>query len=401
MPDFIYKGKNFNGEELTGIFTAENKSFVAKMIKQKGFIPVLIKEKTENPFLRFIRRKIYKIKSKDLAIFCRQFEAMEAAGVPIIESLKLLAKQTHNRILKSAIIKIQIQVNNGLTISEAFKRYPEVFPSVFVCVIESAEIAGKLGYALNRLATYYESVTKRSDKIKSAMTYPIILCIVTIIVIAFLVKNIIPLFDNLFLNTGIYLPYQTRALIFIGNNMTKIIFFLFLFICFINALYIKLSLTPIGAYKIDSVKLNIPYYGNFIKKGLCADFCNILALLFSSGIPLIDAIKTASKALNNQVFKKHLEQTVVKLKNGKNLSDAFSDKLIPELVRKMIKIGEESGDLENMLKKTASFYESEVENIQKNLLTLIEPFMIIIMSIIIGFVVMSIVIPMFDIYNLY
>ena len=123
--------------------------------------------------------------------------------------------------------------------------------------------------------------------------------------------------------------------------------------------------------------------------------------MFSSGIPLIDAIKTASKALNNQVFKRHLEQTVVKLKNGKNLSDAFSDKLIPELVRKMIKIGEESGDLENMLKKTASFYESEVENIQKNLLTLIEPFMIIIMSIIIGFVVMSIVIPMFDIYNLY
>ncbi len=401
MALFYYKGKSLAGDTIQGIYEAENSSEVAEMLKRNGYFPAVIKEEHKKSLLRSLWDNIFKVGLKDMAVFCRQFATMVEAGIPVIECLATLEEQTTSSRLKRTIKSMVRDIRRGFTIAESCRNYPEVFPEMLVYMLEAGEITGHLDEVLKKMAAHFENLSKQREKIKSAMNYPIILSAVAFLVVSFLVTNVLPIFADLFRQSGAELPPLTRLLLTISANIGKIFIYFLVFLAFIILMYRGYRAKPEGAYKIDYIKLSVPIFGPLQKKIVAANFCRILAILISSGIPLLRSLEVAERALGNHVFKRTLEKARGNLRNGRGFAEALGSDVFPLMMVKMIRVGEEAGSLEEMLYKAAAFYETEIEIAQERLLSLIEPAMIIVMALIIGFIVVSIVIPMFSIYNLY
>jgi type IV pilus assembly protein PilC len=398
---FYYKCKNISGEEIQGIYEAESEAVVASMIKQKGFYPIKINVRANNNIIENIRRLFFRVEKKDLAVFCRHFAVMIESGIMIIESLEILERQTENKRLRSAVGRMIHDIKRGMTITDAFRNHPELFPEIFVHMIEAGELTGNLGTVLNKLALHYEKSARHSEKIKNAMIYPVVLSLVALVVVIFLVTNVIPVFACLFEEAGADLPIVTKIMLMIGQRY-KIILMTLLLAFVVTIIAVNLyGATQTGSYNIDKKKLVIPIFGRLQIKMLSADFCRLLSILVSSGIPLLQAIKVAGRTLNNQVFRKELDEAREGLRHGKGFAEVMNPKVFPVMMIKMIAVGEETGNLEYMLDKAAAIFEGEVELAEETLLAIIEPAMIIIMSLVIGFIVLSVVLPMFSIYNFY
>ncbi|MGI6485789.1 MAG: type II secretion system F family protein [Tepidanaerobacteraceae bacterium] len=401
MTLFYYKGKNLSGEVVEGVHEAQNELDAVSMLRQKGFYPVKIRKRSYTFYniVRIIRRSFNKIEQRELAVFCRQFVVLLRAGITIIESLEILDKQSVNKYLKYAVGNVIKDIKKGMTLTDAFKNNPEVFSDVFVSMIEAGELAGNLISVLDKLALHYEKCAIKSGKIKNALTYPAILGMVSLIVAIFLVVNIIPVFEGIFSKAGVELPFATRFLLIISqHNISLIVLFSVLIVPIILLIY---SITAKGAYFIDEVRLKIPIWGRIKVKALSADLCRLLSILVSSGVPLLDSLRIASRTLNNRVFQKELALIQKALADGKGFAEVMNPDVFPSMMIKMIAVGEETGNLELTLDKSADFFENEVELMEERLIALIEPVLIIIMSLIVGFIVLAVVLPMSSIYNFY
>lgn len=396
---FKYKAVTNNGESIEGTFEGKSTDEVISMLRGNNYLPVSIEELNEREFKSSINITI-NVKKKDMAVFCRQFYAMLNAGISIVNCLDILEKQIENKTLKKAIGQTYEDVQKGMTLSEAMKKNEKVFPILLVNMVEAGEVSGNLDIIMDRMAIHYEKENKIENKVKSAFTYPIILIIVSVAVVVFLLTKVMPTFIGMFDNSSVALPGPTRYLL---NMSARLENFWYAYIIIIPLIIIGIKIygnSPSGRLFFDTIKIKLPGIKKTNIKIITSRFTRTLSTLLSSGIPLIQSLEVVSRVVGNVIVAKGLERGIEDVKKGASLSSTVRDiGVFPPMVYSMINVGEESGSLDEILLKTADFYDEEVETSLEKMTTMLEPILIVIMAFIIGFIVIAMAMPMFDMVN--
>lgn len=392
---FKYKSISQNGQIVEGFYEANSEEDVVAMIKGNNQLPISI----ERDIGRDAQVELFKprVKKKDLAVFCRQLYTMIDAGLSIVKSLDVLALQTENKTLRNAIISVNEEVQKGLVLSEAMKKHRKIFPSILISMVEAGEVSGNLDIILERMASHFEKENKLENKVKGALLYPSVLIVVSIAVVIFMLVAVLPTFISMFEGSGAVLPGPTSLLINISISL-KIYWYLYAAFVLILGISIYIfNQSDMGRRFFDSLKLRVPIVKSTSVKIITSRFTRTLATLISSGIPIIRAMEVVSRVVNNKLIEERLTESIEALRKGVPISRAVKDVgVFPPMVDSMIKIGEESGSLDDILNKTADFYDDEVEAALQKMTTLIEPLLIIGMALIIGFIVIAMTLPMFN-----
>ena len=396
---FKYKAVTDIGETVEGTFEGQSTDEVISMLRGNNYLPVSVEELNEREVKSGITLGT-NVKKKDMAVFCRQFYFMLNAGISIVNCLDILEKQTENKILKKAIGQAYEDVQKGLTLSEAMKNNEKVFPLLLVNMVEAGEVSGNLDIIMDRMAIHYEKENKIENKVKSAFTYPVILIIVSVAVVVFLLTKVMPTFIGMFDSSGTALPGPTRYLLKMSarlENYWYVYAIVIPLVIVIVKFYIK---SPSGKMFFDSIKIKFPGLKKTNIKIITSRFTRTLSTLLSSGIPLIQALEVVCRVVGNMVVSKGLEKGIENIKKGVSLSSTIKEiGVFPPMVYSMISVGEESGSLDEILLKTADFYDEEVETSLDKMTTMLEPILIVIMAFIIGFIVIAMAMPMFDMVN--
>lgn len=398
MPNYRYKVMNQNGERLEGTYTANTKEDVMAMIRTNNYYPLKIEEIVEGTKIEL--NSFTKVKVKDIAIFCRQFYTMLNAGATITRCLDVLGQQVPNKKLRESIVQIDESVRKGLTLSQAMKKEERVFPELLTNMVEAGEVSGNLDLIMLRMATHYEKENKLNNKIRGAMNYPIILAFLSITIVTFILIFVMPTFVGMFQSSGVELPLPTKILLSISSTIrTKwpIIILIILGAVFGLKYYFK---TESGQLFTSKMKLKIPIVKGMNEKIIVTRFTRTLSTVLYSGITLIQGIQVVSKVIGNKVAENKLLEVKDQLIKGIGLSEPLKDTgIFPPMLYSMVKIGEESGSLDDILDKTADFYDEELDAAVQQFTSILEPAMILIMGVIIGFMIISIALPMFDMAN--
>lgn len=395
---YKYKALTKQGETIEGFFEASDEADVLTMLKSNDYLPIAV----EKDIGADAQISLFspKVKKKDLAVFCRQFYTMIEAGLGIVKCFEILEAQTSNKTLRSALGAIHEDVQKGFTISEAMNNHDKVFPSILINMIEAGEASGTLDSILERMARHFEQESKLESKIKSALVYPSALIVVSIAVVIFMLVAVLPTFTSMFTSSGVDLPWPTQLLMnlsewiktywyLLGGGLLIVVMGWFYFIS-----------TTEGRRFLDNLKIKIPGIRVTSIKIITARFTRTLSTLLASGIPLLQALEVVGKVLNNVVVQDRLIDSTDGIRRGASLSRAVrAMDIFPPMVDSMINIGEESGALDEILYKTADFYEDEVEMSLQRMTTLIEPVLLVFMAVIIGFIVIAMAMPMFEMVN--
>lgn len=399
MGNYKYKAISENGQIIEGYHQAQSETEVVAMLKNNKYIPMNIEEETATDIkdTGLFEKKITK---KDMAVFCRQFYTMLNAGIGVVEALDILEQQTENKTLKKTIGIVYEDVQKGMALSEAMERHKKIFPSLLINMVEAGEVSGNLDVIMERMAIHFEKEFNIENKVKGALIYPIVLSIVSIAVVIFLLTSVMPTFIGMFESSGTMLPGPTLALLAISNWLTEY-WYLFIGIILIFILGIKLfGKSGEGRKFFDGLKIKLPGIKNMNIKIITSRFTRTLSTLLSSGIPLLQALDVVSRVVENKVVGDEIQLAQEDIRKGVPMSKAIKDiGLFPPMVDSMIKIGEESGALDDILYKTADFYDEEVEASMQKMTTLLEPILIVFMAVVIGFIVISMAMPMFDMVN--
>ncbi|HHX61427.1 MAG TPA: type II secretion system F family protein [Epulopiscium sp.] len=395
---YQYKAISQTGETIEGFFEGENEADVLAMLKGNRYIPISIKKDIEAEAKVDLFSK--PVKKKDLAIFCRQFYTMLNAGMGITSCLDILGKQSENKTLMKALKIVHENVQKGATLSESMGKHTKIFPLLLINMIQAGEVSGNLDTIMERMALHFEKENKLESQIKSAMIYPIILALVSIAVVIFLLIAVMPTFIGMFESSGQALPMPTQILMKLSGWLTEFWYIFLGGVIIMVGGFVFYKKTPAGQITLDLVKLKIPIVKDTNIKIITSRFTRTLSTLMSSGIPLLESIEIVGKVLGNKVVQKRLEKSIEDIRQGATLSRAVSDvSIFPSMLDSMIKVGEESGALDDILYKTADFYDDEVEVALQRLTTLMEPLMIVVMAVVIGFIVLAMALPMFDMVN--
>ena len=396
MAKFQYKAKNMSGKVIEGIYDAPNRQNVIDMIKDKAFYPVEIKEITESKDIKELDA-FAKVKTKDLMVFCRQFSGILKAGVTLVQALKMLSEQTENPLLRNVIKEVSSDIQKGSSLSEAMSKHSKHFPPILIHMANAGEISGNLEDALDTVAIHFEKNEKIRKKVKGAMTYPVIVLIVAVVVVAFLLAFVVPTFTGIFENSDTALPGVTRALIAISDFLRNSWFVLALFAVIIGAL-VKMYLgSDEGRYAFDKKKLSLPLLGDIQVKSTAANFARTMTTLLSSGVGITEAIRISGQVIGNTYTIDVLKDIERQVNEGKGLYGPVKESgIFPPLLVNMIMLGEETGNLEDMLAKTANYFEEEVDEATEKLTTMLEPLIIVVLAVVVAFIVIAIALPMFD-----
>ncbi|MGI1691895.1 type II secretion system F family protein [Thermoanaerobacter uzonensis] len=399
MPLYAYKARDMAGNLIVGTLEVDSKSQCIDVLKQKNYYIIDIKEEiVKQDILDFGSFK--KVKIKDIAVFCRQFATLINAGITIVSSLATMKEQVENKRLKKAISEVYEEVQKGKTLSDAMKKHGEVFPMLLYNMVEVGEVSGTLDKVMNEMADHYEKENNLNQKVKSALTYPFIVSVVAVLVVIFLLTNVLPIFVGMFKNAGVQLPLPTRILIAISSSISQYWYFYIggIFLIFYSILsFLK---TPEGRRIYDRMLLNMPIFGPLNKKILTSRFTRTLGTLISAGVPLMKAMEVVEKVVGNTVVAEGLRVAQEDIKKGLPLSDPLKRiGIFPPMVIQMISIGESSGSLDSILNKTADFYDGEVDTAVSQMTTLLEPLIIVMLGTVVGFIVVSIIMPLFQLYN--
>ena len=395
---YKYKAIANNGQVIEGFFEANSEGDVISMIKGNHHIPVLV-ERDVGADAQF---EIFapKVKKKDLAIFCRQFYTMINAGLGIVKCLDILVAQTANKTMRTALAGICEDVQKGFTLSEAMKKHSKIFPTILISMIEAGEVSGNLDSIMERMSVHFEKENRLETKIKGALIYPSALIVVSVAVVIFMLVAVLPTFVGMFEGSDTPLPGPTRFLIGISASIQAFWYIYIGVIGFITVALLMFKQSPEGIRFFDNAKIKLPFIKITTAKIITSRFTRTLSTLMSSGIPLIQALEVVGKVVNNTIVKERLDNGIENIRKGVTLSKAVKDVgIFPPMVDSMIKIGEESGSLDDILYKTADFYDEEVEASLQRMTTLIEPILIVGMAVVIGFIVIAMALPMFDVVN--
>jgi len=392
---YKYKSISSNGRESEGLYVGDNESGLINMLRERKELIISIERDIQSEARIEIFKK--KVKKKDLALFCRQFYTMISAGLGIVPCLEILVSQTQNKTFKNAIADTYEDVQKGLTLSESMKRHDNVFPMILISMVEAGEVSGNLDTIMLRMAEHFEKENKLENKVKSSMVYPAVLAVVTVAVVVFMLVFIMPTFVGMFEGSGVALPGPTQLLINFSNSLKT---YWYIYVASIIAIVFGISMykkSEEGKRLFDSLKLRLPIVKGTSTMLATSRFTRTLSTLMSSGIPLIQAMEVVSRVVNNSVIEERLLSGIESIRKGVSLSRTVKDVgIFPPMVDSMIRIGEESGSLDSMLYKTADFYDEEVETSLQRLTSMIEPLMIVVMALAIGFIVIAMYLPMFD-----
>lgn len=400
MPTYIYKARDIDGNLITGTLELDTLSSCVDSLKQKNYYILDVKEKVEKKDIFESINSSRKVKVKDIAVFCRQFSVLINAGIPIVTSLATMAEQVENKKLKKALSDVYEDVQKGKSLSESMRKHPDVFPMLLFNMIEAGEVSGTLDNVLNEMADHFEKENNLNQKIKSALAYPMIVSIVAILVVIFLVTNVLPTFVSMFKNAGAQLPLPTLILLGLSDSISHFWYVYLGDILLLAFMITKVLKTEKGREFYDALILKIPIFGPLNIKIITSRFTRTLATLISSGIPLIEALSVVERVVGNSIVANGLKRAEEDIKRGNSLAEPLKKmNIFPPMVIQMINVGEDSGSLDSILKKTADFYDSEVDTAVSQMTTLIEPLIIVLLASVVGFIVVSIVMPMFQMYN--
>ncbi len=396
---FKYKAVTDSGQVIEGVQDAKDEKELLTMLKGSKYMPISISQTESSGGT--VKISFSKVKKKDMAIFCRQFHTMLRAGVSVVKSLDILEKQTENRLLRKAITVVHEDVQKGMTLSEAFRQSSKVFPSILVNMVEAGETSGSLDTVMERMAEHFEKEFKIDNKIKSAMIYPIMLVVIATAVVVFMMIFVMPTFVGMFESSGVQLPAPTRALMAISHSI-RYQWYIYIIVIFGLTLGIRfIGKTDQGELLFDTWKLRLPVIRNTNVKVATSKFNRTLSTMMSSGIPLMQGMDLVTRVLDNRYIGDKLDESREKVRKGVPLSIAIREtKVFPPMVDAMIKIGEESGDLDGIMNKTADFYDEEVDVAITKMTEMMQPLLIVVMAVIVAFIVISIALPMFDMVNL-
>jgi len=399
----VYRCKEIDlkGRVIETIYRGETKGEIISLIRSKGHSPVSVtmeEEKGKDLLQMELFQK--RVKTNDIAIFCKQLHTMLNAGMPLLTALDVLGAQTENPKLASTVKAMATQVQKGDVLSKAMHQYPKVFPSLLVNMVEAGELTGNLDNVLLKMSEHYTKENKINSKVKSAMMYPMILSILVVVVVVFMLTFVLPTFVGMLDSAGAELPLPTKIVIGISDALKT---YWYLFIAGIVGLIIimrNVMKSVEGRRFFHKLQLRIPVLKTSIAKIATSRFTRTLSTLLASGIPIIQALGTAANVTGNQVVIDGIEVVSEDIKKGIVLSTLLKKVgVFPPMVISMVNIGEESGALEEMLDKTADYYDEELDAAISKLIALIEPLMIVIMALIIGFIVIAMILPMFDMYS--
>lgn len=402
MPQFYYEGKKISGETVKGTIDADTDNDVQVALRRQSIFPTKI-VKEGGGSSKSLDFKLFepKVKSKDLAIFCRQFSTIITAGISVVECVDILRKQTENKRLKQALNEVYEDVQKGLTLSASMRKFKNVFPEMLVNMVAAGEVSGALDIIMNRMMTHYDKEHKLNQKIQGAMVYPILLIFFSFAVSYILLAFVLPTFVDMFVSMGVTLPAPTRFLIKISHFLNQF-WYIFVLVIFLTIYFFRRSLaTTDGKMKFDAFKLYMPVIGPVNQKVATARFSRSLATMLSSGITILDAIELVTKVIGNQALSQKILESTERLKKGEGISGPLSQiKAFPPMMISMIRIGEETGALDKMLESTADFYDEEVSFAVDKMVALINPLILLVMAGVVSFIVMSVALPMFDIVNI-
>lgn len=398
MPNFKYKAMNQKGERIEGVFEANSSEEVVQMISSNSYFPLMVEEIVEGTKIDL--QSLRRISTKDIAIFCRQFYTMLDAGVSINSSLNILAKQHPNKKLRASLKRIEEEVKKGETLSQAMMKEDRVFPELLISMVQTGEVSGNLDTIMLRMSTHFEKENKINNKIKSAMIYPAVLSVVAISVVAFLLTFIMPMFVDMFTESGVVLPAPTKLLLAISKGIKEhgfLIVLCIVLIVFSIRYYLKSDEGELMAHKM---RLKLPILKGLNEKIIVSRFTRTLATLLASGITLVQALQVVAGVLGNRVASERLLAVRESVIKGEGLSLPLSQSSIfPPMLSSMVRIGEESGALDEILNKTADFYDEELEAAIQAFTALLEPLLILVMGAVLGFMIISILLPMFSMYG--
>ena len=397
METFSYKAVDASGKDVKGAIEAESKDEAARKIKEQGFTPISIGKQgalDKDVNLSFFGPR--KIPARDMSVFCRQFASILKAGVSVINALEMLGEQTENKRLKEAIERTQSSVEN---LSDSMRENEE-FPSILVDMIKAGEASGSLENSLTRMAVQFEKDAKLKGVVKKAMMYPIVLIFVMIGVIVVMLTFVIPSFMTMFEDLDSELPITTRMILAMSDSV-KGYWYVYLIVVIGIVVGVKLyGNTENGRHNLDKLKLKIPVFGLLQTKSACASFARTMSTLLQAGMPMIDALEISASTMKNVLYYDALE----KVKSGVSLGLPLSNQLrtsglFPPMVVHMVGIGEETGNVEEMLTNSAVYYEEEVEVQTQTLTSLMEPIIIILMALVVVMLILAIYQPMIQLYN--
>lgn len=398
MPVYTYAAKNIQGKTIKGQIEANDQSTVIVSLKEKGLFPIKVGVRSglDTEINLSFKRKI---SDKDLGILCRQFSVMLNAGLPVLNILDILRQQLENKITRATMLKVYEDVQKGSSLSEAMAVH-DIFPDILLNMVQAGESSGNLEGIFEKMAIHFEKGNRLSRKVQSALIYPIILVCVATIVILVLVTFVVPTFVTMFSDMSMQLPVTTRALIGLAAFMKSKWYVLVIIIAAAVIAVRQLYKRDGTGNWFDGIKLKLPLFGNVIIKSSCSRFAETLSSLLGSGLSMISALEITSRVVGNRAIEGAIKNSIEKVGRGSTLSETLkSSGIFPPMLINMIEIGEDSGTLEEVLKKTADVYDEEVEDSVTKLTAMMEPAIIVILAVVVGFIVLSIVQPMFQMYG--
>ncbi len=398
MPNYKYRAMNEKGEKIEGVFTAESREEVKEMIQANNYFPLMIEEPQQG--VKLDLSGLAKVKTKDISVFCRQFHTMLDAGSPINSALHILSTQHPNKKLREALSIVEDEVRKGSTLAEAMTKPKDVFPSLLISMIETGEVSGTLDSVMLRMSKHYEKENRINNKIKGAMIYPLVLATVAIGVIVFILAFVMPMFVDMFTQGGVELPTSTKILLGISSGIQSYGWLMLLATISVIIVLRRYFKSEKGQELSSKLKLTIPVIKKLNQKIIVSRFTRTLSTVLASGIPLVQGLQVVNGVIGNKVAEKALDEIKDKVIKGEGLAEPIKEcGIFPMMLSSMIKIGEESGSLDDILNKTADFYDEELENEIQTATSLLEPLMIAVMGIILGFIIVSIITPIFGMYN--
>jgi type IV pilus assembly protein PilC len=399
---FAYRVRTSEGRVVEGKMDADGESAVATRLRSQGLVPLQISKESKVSLKMEIQLKEKKVKLKDLAIFSRQFSTMISSGLSLLRTLNILAEQSENPTLAKAIGGLRDDVERGSSLSAAMSKHPKVFNHLFVSMVKAGETGGQLDTVLVNVAESFEADYKLRQKVKSAMTYPVIVTAISVLLLAIMLIFVVPTFAAMFKDLGGELPLPTKILVIVSSQ-AKILVPLGVLLGTAGFIgYRKARASSADArYKTDRVKLKIPVFGQLFRKIALSRFSRILALLLRAGVPVLQALDIVADTTGNEVIGRAALDVKDSVRSGESMSSPLGKhEVFPPMVVQMIAVGEDTGALDNMLDKVGDFYDQEVEATTESLTALIEPLMIAGLGGLVGGMVIALYLPMFKIYDL-
>ena len=394
MPVFTFSGKDASGQKVSGERVAPNKQSLAQALRRDRITPGAIREKGKEFSMPTFGTT--KVKTKDIAIFFRQFSVMIDAGLPLVQCLEILASNQENQTFQKTLTGVRTTVEGGATLANAMRQYPTIFDDLTTNMIEAGETGGILDIILQRLATYVEKAVRLRSAVKSALIYPVAVVSMAMLIVGALLKWVVPIFANLFAGLNVALPLPTRITMGLSQFVQT-----FWWIIMVGGIGLwfgvkQIRKNPRGRYYFDKMLLNLPVVGGLLRKIAVGRFTRTLGTLITSGVPILEGLSITAKTSGNAVLEEALMKVRKAIEEGRTIVDPLREcGVFPNMVTQMIGVGEATGAMDSMLQKIADFYEEEVDAATKDMLAMLEPVIIGILGISVGGIVISLYMPLF------